>query len=161
MQSLLAIIAVLVFVYAVFWIKNHSYNFIAFLRVFVKRLALCVMSLSWIMIVAAILMIACYANISCLLKDILSANSIDGLKGLLRLVFGVDSAFTALQLLALYSIMASFVSCLVLSVGVVFRFIYRTVLKVTRTTHIDDCQCFEDSEQHSIPAFKLYLKYNS
>ena len=161
MQSLIPIIAVFVCIYAIVWIKNYGYSFFTSLRIFVKRLALYIMSFSWIIILATVLMIACYSNISGLLKDILSANSIEGIKSFTRLIFGVDSAFVALQMLALYSIMASFVSCLVLSLGVVVRVIYRTILKVSRTSFSDGCQSLDDFESHSVPTFKLYLKYNS
>ena len=161
MQSLIAIAIALCALYAIMWVKNYGYNFIASLRIFVKRLALYVMSLSWIMVLATVLMIACYSNISGLLKELLSANSIDSIKSLARLVFGVDSAFVALQMLALYSVIASFVSCLVLSMGVVVRFTYRTILKVIRMALVEERHCFADCGQHFMPTFKLYLKYNS
>ena len=161
MQSLIAIVTMLACLYAFVWIKSYGHNFITFMRTVLKRLALCVMSLSWVMVLATFLMIACYSNISGLLKDLLSANSIDGIKSLTRLVFGVDSAFVALQMLALYSVIASFVSCLVLSLGVVVRFTYRTILKVTRASFVKDRHYFGDFSQHSMPTFKLYLKYNS
>ena len=161
MQSLLAIATVFVFVYAIVWIKNYGYSFLASLQVLIKRLALCVLSFSWIMVLATILMIACYSNISGLLKEILSANSVEGIKSMVKLLFGVDSAFVALQMLALYSIMASFVSCLVFAVGMIIRVIYLANLKVARTTFVEDGQCLEESNQHWMPTFKLYLKYNS
>ena len=153
--------AVFICIPAVAWIKNYRYSFVASLRIFVKRLALFVISFSWVLVLATLLVIACYANISGLLKEVLSANSIQGIKSLLRLAFGADSAFAALQMLAFYSIMANFVSCLVLSLGIGVRNIYRTVLKVARTNFIEDNECYEEFNQRSLPTFKLYLKYNS
>ena len=161
MQSLIAIATAFVFVFAIVWIKNYGYSFITSLRILIKRLALHVISFSWVIALATILMIACYSNISLLLKDLLSANSIVGIKSLVKLVFGVDSAFVALQMLALYSIMASFVSCLVFVVGMVIRVVYIATLKVVRASFIEDRQCREESSQHWFPTFKLYLKYNS
>lgn len=161
MQSLIAMATALVFVYAIVWIKNYGYSFITSLRVLIKRLALHVISFSWVIALTTILMIACYSNISVLLKDLLSANSIVGIKSLVRLVFGVDSAFVALQMLALYSIMASFVSSLVFVVGMVVRVVYIATLKVVRTPFVEDRQCSEQPSQHWMPTFKLYLKYNS
>ena len=161
MQGLITIAAAFIVVYAFVWFKNSGYSLFAFLRVFVKRIALYVMSFSWIIILATIFMIAHYSNISGLLKDVLPASSIEGMKGLMRFVFGVDSAFTALQMLALYSIMASFVSCLVLAVGMVVRIIYIATLKAVRAPFVEDRQCSEQASQHWMPTFKLYLKYNS
>ena len=161
MQSLIVIIAAIMCVYAVIWIKNYGYSFIASLRVFVKRLARCIMSLSCALVVATILMIACYSNLTGILKDILSANAIENLKSFARIIFGVDSAFAALQMLAFYSLMASFVSCLVLSLGVIVQFVYRAILKVTRSTFVEENESYEELNQHFLPTFKLYLKYNS
>ena len=161
MQSLIAIAAVIVCVYAVVRIRNYGYSFIASLLIFVKRLARCIMSLSWAMIVATVLMIACYSNLSGFLKEILSANAIEGLKSFARIIFGVDSAFAALQMLAFYSLMASFVSCLVLTLGVVVQVVYRAILKVTRASFVEESQSIDNFNQQSLPAFKVYLKYNS
>ena len=160
MQGLIAIIAVFMLLYAIDWIKNHEYCFIISLRVFVKRVALYVMSFSWGLILATILMVLCYSNLSEIFKELLSANSIYVLKSLVRFVFGVDSAFVALQMLAIYSIMASFVSCLVLAVCMVIRIIYFTILKIERTPLFEDEQCCE-VDYVLMPSFKLYLKYNS
>lgn len=161
MQSLIAIVAVVVLAYAIVWTKNYGYSFIAALRVLIKRIALYVISFSWILVLATALMLACYSNISGLLKDVLSTNSVEGIKSLVRLIFGVDSAFVALQMLAIYSIMASFVSCLVFAVGMIIQAIYLTILKIERTTFARDRQCFEEFDQHLMPTFKLYSKYNS
>ena len=161
MQSLIAIVTAFVFVYAIVWIKNYGYSFITSLRVLIKRLALHVISFSWAIVLVTLIMIACYSNISLIFKDLLSANSIVGIKSLVKLVFGVDSAFVALQLLALYSIMASFVSCLVFVVGMVIRVVYLATLKVVRAPFIEDKQCREKTSQQWMPTFKLNLKYNS
>ena len=161
MQSLIAIATAFVFVYAIVWIKNYGYSFITSLRILIKRIALHVISFSWVILLATLLMIACYSNISGLLKDLLSANSIVGIKSLVKLVFGVDSAFVALQMLALYSLVASFVSCLVLAVGMVIRVVYLTTLNAVRVHFVEDRQCCETLSQHWMPTFKLYLKYNS
>lgn len=161
MQSLIAIALALVIVYAIIWMKDRGYSFVVSLRIFVKRLALYVMSLSCITVLATVLMIACYSNISGLFSDVLSTNSIEGIKSLTRLIFGVDSAFAALQMIAFCSIMASFVSCLVFAFGVVVVAVYRAVLKVSRTAFVKNRQCFEDFDKHLMPTFKLYLKYNS
>lgn len=161
MQSLLFVLTVFVCIYSIAWIKTNGYSFLISLRILIKRLALYVMSFSWIMILATALMIACYSNISGLLKDVLSANSIASLKTIVKLFFGVDSAFAALQMLALYSIMASFVSCLVFAVGMIINIVYLTHLKVSRTTFDGNRQNFEDLDWHWTPTFKLYSKYNS
>ena len=161
MQGLIAIVAVIVGMYAIIWIKNQGYSFIASLRILIKRLALYVMSFSWVVVLATVFLMSHYANIVGLFKSTLSADSVEGIKSTVRLVFGVDSAFAALQMLAFYSIMASFVSCLVLSLGVVVRIVYRAILKAARTSFVEKRKCFEDFNQHSLPTFKLYLKYNS
>ena len=161
MQSLLAIAAACVLCYAFLWAKNNRYNVIAFLRTFVKRAALFVMSFSWIMVLAAFLILACYSNISELLKEVLSANAVSNVKGMLHLMFGVDSAFAAMQMLALYSLVASFVSCLALTVGLIIYNVYKTILKVERSAYADDGQDFAECSQHARPAFKLYTKFNS
>lgn len=161
MHNLIAIFAVFAIIYAFVWYKNCGYNAAAFMRMFVKRVAVGVMTFSWVIVLAVVFVLACYSNISELLKGLLSANSISNIKGLTRLVFGVDSVFVALQMLALYSVMVSFVSCLALSVGLIVRIVYRTILKVTRTTFSEDRQDFDNYSQHTMPTFKLYLKYNS
>ena len=161
MQILIAVAAIFVCIYAIVWIENYGYSFFASLRILIKRLALFVMSFSWVMVLATVLMIACYSNISGFLKEVLSANSVAGIKNVVKLLFGVDSAFVALQMLALYSIMASFVSCLVFAVGMIIRVVYLANLKAKRTTFVEDGQCKEESNQHWTPTFKLYLKYNS
>lgn len=160
MQSLIAVAAVFA-LYAIVWCKNYGYSFVASLRLFVKRLALCVMSFSWGVVLVAVFLLSHYSNITGLLENSLSAHSLEGIKSLTRLIFGVDSAFAALQMLAVYSLMAGFVSCLVLSFGVIIRVAYRTVLKVSRTDFVEDRQYFANYSQHSMPTFKLYLKYNS
>ena len=119
------------------------------------------MSFSWLAVLAVLIVIACYSNISYLLKEVLSANSVSSIKSVVRFVFGVDSAFMALQMLALYSVMLSFVSCLALSVGLVVRFVYRTVLKVSRSAFVEDKDCFESCVQRVKPTFELNLKYIS
>lgn len=161
MRNLLAIVAVFALIYALVWSKKYGYNAVAYLRTFVKRAAVFIMSFSWLAVLAVLIVIACYSNISYLLKEVLSANSVSSIKGVVRLIFGVDSAFMALQMLALYSVMLSFVSCLALSVGLVVRFVYRTVLKVSRATFVEDKDCFESCVQRVKPTFELNLKYIS
>lgn len=161
MQSLIAIAAVLVIVYAVHLARRSGYNFISFMRICVKRLVLYIMSFSCIVVFATVLMLACYSNISELLNEVLSINSVNSIKSLIRLVFGVDSAFVALQMLAIYSLMASFISCLLFSVGLTIRFVYRTFLSYGLTVLTKKEQDCDSSVQHVKPSFKLYLKYNS
>ena len=161
MQSLIAMVAVFAFIYAIVWIKNHGHSFIVCLHDCIKRFALYVMSFSWVMVFVTVLMIAFYSDISGLLKDLLAANSIEVIKNLIRIIFGVDSAFAVLQIFALYSIIASFVSCLVLSVGIVIQIFYRAILKVSNANIIDNGNCFECCNKHPIPTSQIYLKYNS
>ena len=163
MQSLLIIAAVFIGCYAIIWIKNHRHNFAASLRTLCKRCARCVMSFSWVIGVAAILLIACYPNVSGLLKEILSAQSVRDVKSLTRLIFGVDSSFVALQMLAMYSIITSLVSCLLLSVGVIVRVVFVTTFKAAGSipADIQDGRCFEDFTPHVTPSFKLFSRYNS
>lgn len=161
MQSLIAVGVVSAILYLIYLAKNYGKNLIAFTRVFVKRAALYMMSFSWIIVIAAVLMLACYSGLSGLLKDILSVNSVDSIKGLVRLIFGVDSAFVALQTVALYSLMLSFVSCLCLSVGLVVRFVHGIFLKTIGKTLNENEKRQKFSALHITPTFKLYLKYNS
>ena len=163
MQSLIVITAVLIGCYVIVWIKNHRHNFTTSLRALSKRFARRVMSCSWVIALMAIVLIVCYPNASGFLKEMLSAQSVRDIKSLTRVVFGVDSSFVALQMLAIYSIMASFVSCLVLSGGAIVRVVYTTVSKLTRASSVDvDCSgCFEDFAPHLTPTFKLYLRFNS
>ena len=161
MQILIAVIAAVICVQAIVWIKIHRHSLIASLRTLLKRFARHVMSFSGAIFLTLIVIISCYSNISDLLKVLLPADSVDGIKDLIHISFGVDSALALLQMLALYSIMASFVSCLVLSVGVIIFVVYTIFLKTTRSTLLAEGQHFEEFAPHATPAFKLYLKYNS
>lgn len=161
MQSLIVIFAVFICIYSIVWIKNYGHSFIADLRIFIKRLALHVMSFSWVMVLVTVLMIACYSDICSLLQNLLSANSFEDIKSLIHLTFGVDSAVVVLQMLALYSLITSFVSCLVFAVGMIILVAYRAILKVSKANFVDDTNCPEYCNRHSIPTFKVYLKYNS
>ena len=163
MQSLLIIAALFMGCYVIVWIKDHRHNLAASLRDLSKHFARHVMSFSWIIAAAAILLLACYPNVSGFLKEILSAQSVRDVKSLVRIIFGVDSSFVALQMLVMYSIMASFVSCLVLSGSAIVRVVYATVSKHAHASSVDvdNSGCFEDFAPHLTPTFKLYLRFNS
>ena len=161
MQRLIAIVTIFVCIYAIVCTKNSGYGFTASLRVFAKHLALFTMFLLWVTILVTALMITCYSEIGGMLSNSLSANSVVGIKHFVRLVFGADSAFVALHMLALYSIFAGFVSCLILCIGVVVRVAYRRILNNAKAPCVKDRQCFEDFDRQLPPAFKVYSKYNS
>lgn len=161
MQLLIALIAAIVLAYAFKHFNKNAYSISALIRIFIKRLALYLMTLSWVIFLAVGCIIAFYSNISEFLKDSMSADAISCIKSLVRFVFGVDSAFVALQIVTIYSMLASFVSCLILSAGAVVRTVYRTAFKAERTYIDDGGLCLENTELQTQPAFKLYLKYNS
>ncbi len=161
MQSLIAVLAVFITVCTLVYIKNRGFNVVASLRVFVRRLAVYVMSFSWIVVLASVFVLACYSDITGLLKEVLSASSVSGLKSCLKLIFGVDSAFMALQMLALYSLMLGFVSCLALSIGLTTRFVYKTIMRIVRTSSSDEEINYGVRACHSTPTFKIFQKYNS
>ena len=161
MQSLIAVLAVFITVCTLVYTKNRGFNVVASLRVFVRRLAVYVMSFSWIVVLASVFVLACYADITGLLKEVLSASSVSGLKSCLKLIFGVDSAFMALQMLALYSLMVGFVSCLALSIGLTIRFVYKTIMRIVRTSSSDEEINYGVRVCHSAPIFKIFQKYNS
>lgn len=161
MQSLIAVLAVFITVCALVYTKNRGFNVVASLRVFVRRLAVYVMSFSWIVVLASIFVLACYSDITGLLKEVLSASSVSGLKSCLKLIFGVDSAFMALQMLALYSLMVGFVSCLALSIGLTTRFVYKAIMRIVRTSSSDEEINYSVRACHSAPTFKIFQKYNS
>ena len=161
MQSLIAVLAVFITVCTLVYTKNRGFNVVASLRVFVRRLAVYVMSFSWIVVLASVFVLACYSDITGLLKEVLSASSGIGLKSCLKLIFGVDSAFMALQMLALYSLMVGFVSCLALSIGLTIRFVYKTIMRIVRTSSSDEEINYGVRVCHSAPIFKIFQKYNS
>lgn len=161
MQSLIAVLAVFITVCTLVYTKNRGFNVVASLRVFVRRLAVYVMSFSWIVVLASVFVLACYSDITGLLKEVLSASSVSGLKSCLKLIFGVDSAFMALQMLALYSLMVGFVSCLALSIGLTTRFVYKTIMRIVRTSSSDEEINYGVRACHSTPTFKIFQKYNS
>ena len=161
MQSLIAVLAVFITVCNLVYTKNRGFNVVASLRVFVRRLAVYVMSFSWIVVLASVFVLACYSDITGLLKEVLSASSVSGLKSCLKLIFGVDSAFMALQMLALYSLMVGFVSCLALSIGLTTRFVYKTIMRIVRTSSSDEEINYGVRVCHSAPTFKIFQKYNS
>lgn len=165
MQSLIAVLAVFITVCTLVYTKNRGFNVVASLRVFVRRLAVYVMSFSWIVVLASIFVLACYSDITGLLKEVLSASSVSGLKSCLKsclkLIFGVDSAFMALQMLALYSLMVGFVSCLALSIGLTTRFVYKAIMRIVRTSSSDEEINYSVRACHSTPTFKIFQKYNS
>ncbi len=161
MQSLIAVLAVFITVCTLVYIKNRGFNVVASLRVFVRRLAVYVMSFSWIVVLASVFVLACYSDITGLLKEVLSASSVSGLKSCLKLIFGVDSAFMALQMLALYSLMVGFVSCLALSIGLTTRFVYKAIMRIVRTSSSDEEINYGVRACHSAPTFKIFQKYNS
>ena len=161
MQSLIAVLAVFITVCTLVYTKNRGFNVVASLRVFVMRLAVYVMSFSWIVVLASVFVLACYSDITGLLKEVLSASSVSGLKSCLKLIFGVDSAFMALQMLALYSLMVGFVSCLALSIGLTIRFVYKTIMRIVRTSSSDEEINYGVRVCHSAPIFKIFQKYNS
>ena len=161
MQSLIAVLAVFITVCTLVYTKNRGFNVVASLRVFVRRLAVYVMSFSWIVVLASVFVPACYSDITGLLKEVLSASSVSGLKSCLKLIFGVDSAFMALQMLALYSLMVGFVSCLALSIGLTTRFVYKAIMRIVRTSSSDEEINYGVRACHSTPTFKIFQKYNS
>lgn len=161
MQSLIAVLAVFITVCTLVYTKNRGFNVVASLRVFVRRLAVYVMSFSWIVVLASVFVLACYSDITGLLKEVLSASSVSGLKSCLKLIFGVDSAFMALQMLALYSLMVGFVSCLALSIGLTTRFVYKAIMRTVRTSSSDEEINYGVRACHSAPTFKIFQKYNS
>lgn len=161
MQSLIAVLAVFITVCTLVYTKNRGFNVVASLRVFVRRLAVYVMSFSWIVVLASVFVLACYSDITGLLKEVLSASSVSGLKSCPKLIFGVDSAFMALQMLALYSLMVGFVSCLALSIGLTIRFVYKTIMRIVRTSSSDEEINYGVRVCHSAPTFKIFQKYNS
>lgn len=161
MQSLIAVLAVFITVCTLVYTKNRGFNVVASLRVFVRRLAVYVMSFSWIVVLASVFVLACYLDITGLLKEVLSASSVSGLKSCLKLIFGVDSAFMALQMLALYSLMVGFVSCLALSIGLTTRFVYKAIMRIVRTSSSDEEINYGVRVCHSAPTFKIFQKYNS
>ena len=163
MQSLLIVAALLLVCYVIVWIRDHRHNLLASLRSAAKNFARRIMSFSWIIAAAAVLLLACYPNVSGFLKEILSAQSVRDVKSLVRIIFGVDSSFVALQMLAMYSIITSLVSCLLLSMGVIVRVIYVAALKVAKfvSVDVDGRGCDDDFAPHQAPTFKLYLRYNS
>ena len=161
MQSLIAVLAVFITVCTLVYTKNRGFNVVASLRVFVRRLAVYVMSFSWIVVLASVFVLACYSDITGLLKEVLSASSVSGLKSCLKLIFGVDSAFMALQMLALYSLMVGFVSCLALSIWLTIRFVYKTIMRIVRTSSSDEEINYGVRVCHSAPIFKIFQKYNS
>ncbi len=161
MQSLIAVLAVFITVCTLVYTKNRGFNVVASLRVFVRRLAVYVMSFSWIVVLASVFVLACYSDITGLLKEVLSASSVSGLKSCLKLIFGVDLAFMALQMLALYSLMVGFVSCLALSIGLTIRFVYKTIMRIVRTSSSDEEINYGVRVCHSAPTFKIFQKYNS
>lgn len=156
MQSLIAVLAVFITVCTLVYTKNRGFNVVASLRVFVRRLAVYVMSFSWIVVLASVFVLACYSDITGLLKEVLSASSVSGLKSCLKLIFGVDSAFMALQMLALYSLMVGFVSCLALSIGLTIRFVYKTIMRIVRTSSSDEEINYGVRVCHSAPTFKIF-----
>ena len=158
MQSLIAVLAVFITVCTLVYTKNRGFNVVASLRVFVRRLAVYVMSFSWIVVLASVFVLACYSDITGLLKEVLSASSVSGLKSCLKLIFGVDSAFMAL---ALYSLMVGFVSCLALSIGLTTRFVYKAIMRIVRTSSSDEEINYSVRACHSAPTFKIFQKYNS
>ena len=161
MQSLIAVLAVFITVCTLVYTKNRGFNVVASLRVFVRRLAVYVMSFSWIVVLASVFVLACYSDITGLLKEVLSASSVSGLKSCLKLIFSVDSAFMALQMLALYSLMVGFVSCLALSIGLTTRFVYKAIMRIVRTSSSDEEINYGVRACHSTPTFKIFQKYNS
>lgn len=161
MQSLIAVLAVFITVCTLVYTKNRGFNVVASLRVFVRRLAVYVMSFSWIVVLASVFVLACYSDITGLLKEVLSASSVSGLKSCLKLIFGVGSAFMALQMLALYSLMVGFVSCLALSIGLTTRFVYKAIMRIVRTSSSDEEINYGVRACHSTPTFKIFQKYNS
>ncbi len=161
MQSLIAVLAVFITVCTLVYTKNRGFNVVASLRVFVRRLAVYVMSFSWIVVLASVFVLACYSDITGLLKEVLSASSVSGLKSCLKLIFGVDSAFMALQMLALYSLMVGFVSCFALSIGLTTRFVYKAIMRIVRTSSSDEEINYGVRACHSAPTFKIFQKYNS
>ena len=161
MQSLIAVLAVFITVCTLVYTKNRGFNVVASLRVFVRRLAVYVMSFSWIVVLASVFVLACYSDITGLLKEVLSASSVSGLKSCLKLIFGVYSAFMALQMLALYSLMVGSVSCLALSIGLTTRFVYKAIMRIVRTSSSDEEINYGVRACHSAPTFKIFQKYNS
>lgn len=157
MQSLIAVLAVFITVCTLVYTKNRGFNVVASLRVFVRRLAVYVMSFSWIVVLASVFVLACYSDITGLLKEVLSASSVSGLKSCLKLIFGVDSV----QMLALYSLMVGFVSCLALSIGLTTRFVYKAIMRIVRTSSSDEEINYGVRVCHSAPTFKIFQKYNS
>lgn len=161
MHILIAVAAALIAVFAIISVKNSACGFACFLRAFVKRMAAYIMSLSWLAVISSVFIMACYPDISNFLKDAVSANFVYCIKSVVRFVFGVDSAVAALQFIALYSMIASFVSCLILSAGQIIKSVFKAVLKPEGTVFAEDGRRVEDCGRQFMPAFKVFLKFNS
>lgn len=150
--------AILAVIFCVF--NAIKYGNLQWLRRMVKRIAVGLLSFSSCLMFLSIGVLAWYPNVKELLTSVLSVSSIDALKTLIRIVIGTDSAFVALQMIALSSLIVSFISCLVFAVSWTIRYVFNAYLRVSRVDKTEDKEYYE--HYRTCPqTFKIYSKFNS